>query len=128
MGGICFLLGQYSRAEALARHCLATVEELWGSEHPEVAGALSLLGLAHLKQDRASETREHLERALEIREKALGRRHPEVEQTQKLLAGLSPNVWMTLTHCGWWDVDLDELLAAGCRLRPLTIRCSPARS
>ena len=76
--GLYFLgRASYSQAESLLFNALAIREKTCGSEHLETADILKNLVLLRRDQSNLPEARLFCERALSIREKMLGPKHPE---------------------------------------------------
>ena len=72
---------QYSQAESLYRQALAIREQVFGSEHPDVAASLNELGVLYYRQGKYIEAEALYQRALAIREQALGSEHPDVAES-----------------------------------------------
>ncbi|CAK9253913.1 unnamed protein product, partial [Sphagnum jensenii] len=62
----------------LLERALAIKERHYGSDHPEVATTLAILGSAYGKLGDTQKKRELLERALAIKERHNGPDHPKV--------------------------------------------------
>jgi serine/threonine protein kinase len=72
LGTVFVDLGDYAKAEAMARQALALAEKLHGREHEDVAGALVLLGQIQQLQGRAAESEPLVREALAIARKIPG--------------------------------------------------------
>ncbi|MBC7880654.1 MAG: tetratricopeptide repeat protein [Anaerolineae bacterium] len=81
-------MGQYEKAQPLAKQALAIKEKALGSEHPEVAKSLNNLAVLYWLQGNFAEAEPLHKRALAIREKALGSEHPDVAKSLNNLATL----------------------------------------
>lgn len=79
-------VGRYDEAERLYTRVVELVENALGTNHPDVAGALSNLAGVLYRQKRFEECEALHRRALEIREKALGENHPHVARSLNNLA------------------------------------------
>ncbi len=82
--------GRYAEAETAARALLAAVEETSGRESLEAADVLDILVEALWRGGKAREaqSRELAERAIQIKEKTLGKDHPAVASSLNNLAAL----------------------------------------
>lgn len=76
LSGVLRLARRYDEARVLAEELLAAKTEALGPEHPEVAGALSMVARMDQMEGRDGEAEAQYRRALEIRERALGPDHP----------------------------------------------------
>jgi Tfp pilus assembly protein PilF len=70
-----------AEAHKQLRHALRILEAAYGSEHPEVARTLNMLGNVTLFEGDLSAARALYERALRLKEAAYGPEHPEVART-----------------------------------------------
>ncbi|RKH35747.1 CHAT domain-containing protein [Corallococcus praedator] len=77
--------GRYPEAHGPAAQALALRESALGSTHPDVAGALDLVGELYQRQDDVPHAEPLLQRALALREATLGKAHPDVALTLTLL-------------------------------------------
>jgi len=73
--------GEPRAAKVAAERALATSEALYGPEHPQVATALSSLGVVLGQLGDPVRARAAFERALAIKEAVYGPNHPEVAGT-----------------------------------------------
>lgn len=81
-------VGQYEKAQSLAKRALAIKEKVLGSEHLEVAKSLNNLAILYWFRGNYAEAEPLHKRALAIREKVLGPEHPEVAKSLNNLATL----------------------------------------
>jgi CHAT domain-containing protein/tetratricopeptide (TPR) repeat protein len=80
--------GGTSEADSLCKLAIGLKEKALGSDDPETANSVSILGVLFLERGDYSVARRHLERALEIRKLALGPAHPDVARSLRYLAVL----------------------------------------
>jgi CHAT domain-containing protein/Tfp pilus assembly protein PilF len=78
--------GAYDKAQLLAEHVLDLREKAVGTEHPEIAAALNLLGVICTARSDYNRGELFLQRALAINEKAFGSDHPAVAEVMDNLA------------------------------------------
>ncbi|MCU1331483.1 MAG: tetratricopeptide repeat protein, partial [Candidatus Angelobacter sp.] len=78
--------GAYDKAQLLAEHVLDLREKAVGTEHPEIAAALNLLGVICTARSGYNRGELFLQRALAINEKAFGSDHPAVADVMDNLA------------------------------------------
>jgi tetratricopeptide (TPR) repeat protein len=80
----------WALCDRLLTHALVCAEliDQWRIEFPEAAGLLHQAGYYLLEHGRYTQAEPLLERALAIREKALGPEHPDVAASLDILAGL----------------------------------------
>jgi CHAT domain-containing protein/tetratricopeptide (TPR) repeat protein len=78
--------GRYATADSVARTALAAAEAQYGPRSLEVAAALDVLVASAVGAGDHAAARPHAERALAIRESALGLDHPEVASSLDILA------------------------------------------
>lgn len=76
----------YSKALGLARQAYDVFAAGEGPDHPYTAHALREIGLSYLDQGRLAEAEPFLRRCLEIRQKKLEPRHPDLAKAQVSLA------------------------------------------
>lgn len=88
LAGLFEAEGSYARAAPLYERALRICETALGTDHPNVATALSNLARLHRAQGAYRPAALLLERALRIRETALGAEHPDVATTLANLAVL----------------------------------------
>lgn len=81
---------RYADAISKGEQALELRESVLGSNHPDVAECLHLLGELHFRLSQGGKVQAErlLQRALAIREAALGKHHPDVAQTLNHLAHL----------------------------------------
>ncbi|RKH74801.1 CHAT domain-containing tetratricopeptide repeat protein [Corallococcus aberystwythensis] len=77
--------GLYTEAYGPAAQALALKESALGGTHPDIAGALDLVGELSQRQGDAAHAEPLLLRALALREATLGKDHPDVALTLTLL-------------------------------------------
>lgn len=80
-------------AEPLYQRALAIQEKSMGSDHPDIATALSNLAALYDNQGKYFEAEPLYQRALVIREKSLGSGHPNTTATLGSLAALYEKLW-----------------------------------
>jgi serine/threonine protein kinase/tetratricopeptide (TPR) repeat protein len=78
IGNVYRQLGDYPRAEALAREALALRRQVFGGEHPKVAESLNDLGLILYRDSQLNAAETVLREALAQRTKLLGAEHRDV--------------------------------------------------
>jgi tetratricopeptide (TPR) repeat protein len=83
---ILVALGEYDEAGQVLENVLAAHRARYGPEHYEVAVALHNLGGLLARQERYSEAYEQFQRCLEMKERVLGPRHPQLRTTLLNLA------------------------------------------
>ena len=69
MAEACLLLGRPSEAARLYRQAIVILEKILGTDHPELAVALSNLASVYLTQKRYLEAEALFQRALAIKER-----------------------------------------------------------
>jgi tetratricopeptide (TPR) repeat protein len=79
-----FREGRYAEATPLAEDLLATAEKTLGPEHRAVADVLNTLGVIHWMQRDYEKAEVIHSRALAIREKTLGTKHPHPDVADSL--------------------------------------------
>jgi hypothetical protein len=77
---------RFSDAEAMLKRALKAYEDARGAESAGAGLALHNLGILYLRQQQPLEAQRSLTRALTIREKAFGPRHPALAETIEALA------------------------------------------
>jgi tetratricopeptide (TPR) repeat protein len=70
--------GRYAEAERLAKHALDACEGRFGRERLECTWTLNNLALVYQSQSKYADAEQLYQRALAIREKALGANHPKL--------------------------------------------------
>ncbi len=86
IGDVYRELGRYEKAEAIYREVVATVKNLRGSEHADLASALSGLGCVLQEQGKLKEAESLDREALAMRRRLLGNDHPDVATALENLA------------------------------------------
>jgi len=81
-----FVRAQYSEAEPLIKRGIAIEERVFGPEHPNVAGWLTILALLYRKQGKYKEAELLCRRAVDMQEKAL---NPDLSALAASLSGLA---------------------------------------
>ncbi|MHB8520974.1 MAG: tetratricopeptide repeat protein [Limisphaerales bacterium] len=81
-------LGEYAKAEAMARESLAIAKRLFGNEHAEVARSLFELAAALMEQSKLPEAEVQFREALAMRRKLLGMEHADVAESLNGLAAV----------------------------------------
>ena len=95
LGAIEFNRGRYAEAERYDREALEIMRDWYGSDHPETASAMTVLGRALFYQDRPDEAEPLLREALAVQEQVYGD-HPRVASALNDLSGV-------LMHRGEFD-------------------------
>lgn len=83
--------GQYVRAEPLYLRSLQIKEQLFGSDHEDVAITLNNLANVYRLEERYDISYKFYQRSLKIKKRVFGELHPEVATTLNNIAGLYEN-------------------------------------
>lgn len=85
---VLYQQGQYSEAANVAKEALKVAKETFGSNHPNVATSMNILGLLYYSQGKYGKTEPLFKRALAIMERSLGKGHPNVATVLENIADL----------------------------------------
>jgi tetratricopeptide (TPR) repeat protein len=87
-----YVLAEYEKAEKLLKHALKIDTELYGDNHPNIAGILNYFTVLLISTNHFSEAEPLIKKALKIDEEYFGKDHPNVARDLTNLAMLLDNL------------------------------------
>ncbi|MGB7443264.1 MAG: tetratricopeptide repeat protein [Coleofasciculaceae cyanobacterium] len=97
--------GQYSQAVSLAEDALTLAREIWGEEHPDLAGSLNNLALLYKTQGKLAAAEPLLQEALAMKKRLFSFDHPDI-------AGILNNLACLLTATNHYSEALERMKEA----------------